>query len=103
MAVAITRCFAPPASVLSIDKLRELPERFIFILLFIGLGEEPGWRGFALPHLQARFSPFLASLVLALVWAIWHLPLMGNEFPLPIIPAFLISLFGATFVQTWLF
>src|SRR4051812_29803667 len=29
------------------DKWRELPERFIFIFLFIGLGEEPGWRGFA--------------------------------------------------------
>src|SRR5205814_7485578 len=32
------------------DHFRELPERFIFTFLFIGLGEEPGWRGFALPH-----------------------------------------------------
>ena len=64
MAVAITRCFAPPASVLSIDKIRELPERFLFILLFIGLGEEPGWRGFALPQLQSRYSPLIASLIL---------------------------------------
>src|SRR5437868_14649027 len=103
MAVAITRCFAPPASVLSIDKIRELPERFVFILLFVGLGEEPGWRGFALPRLQARHTPFSASLILAPIWALWHLPLMGNEFPLAIIPAFLISLLGGTLIQTWLF
>ena len=82
---------------------RELPDRFVFIFLFIGLGEEPGWRGFALPRLQERHSPFVASLVLAPIWALWHLPLMGNEFPLAVIPAFLISLLGGTLIQTWLF
>ena len=85
------------------EKLRELPEKFIFIFLFIGLGEEPGWRGFALPRLQKHHSPLAASLILAPLWAIWHLPLMGNEFPLPILPAFLVSLLGGTLVQTWLF
>jgi membrane protease YdiL (CAAX protease family) len=82
---------------------RELPERFIFIFLFIGLGEEPGWRGFALPRLQKQHSPLIASLILAPIWALWHLPLMGNEFPPAIIPAFLISLLGGTLIQTWLF
>ena len=81
----------------------ELPERFVFIFLFIGLGEEPGWRGFALPRLQKQHSPLVASLILAPIWALWHLPLMGNEFPLAIIPAFLISLLGGTLIQTWLF
>jgi hypothetical protein len=44
IAAAITLCFAPRSqiSVLSIEKMRELPDRFLFILLFIGLGEEPG-------------------------------------------------------------
>jgi membrane protease YdiL (CAAX protease family) len=82
---------------------RELPERFVFIFLFIGLGEEPGWRGFALPRLQKQYSPLIASLILAPIWALWHLPLMGNEFPPAIIPAFLISLLGGTLIQTWLF
>ena len=39
------------------------------------LGEEPGWRGFALPRLQARFHPVTATLVLGALWALWHLPL----------------------------
>ena len=104
IAVGITLCFASPSPApLSIEKLREVPERFLFIFLFIGLGEEPGWRGFALPELQKKHSPLIASLILAPVWAIWHLPLMGNEFPWPIVPAFLLSLFGATFMLTWLF
>lgn len=38
-------------------------------------GEEPGWRGFALPRLQAIYSPLTANLILAFFWALWHLPL----------------------------
>jgi hypothetical protein len=41
IAVGITLCFTSPPSTLSIEKLREVPERFLFIFLFIGLGEEP--------------------------------------------------------------
>jgi membrane protease YdiL (CAAX protease family) len=45
--------------------------------LFGGGGlEEPGWRGFALPWLQKRYSPLLASLILAVIWAFWHWPLL---------------------------
>lgn len=39
------------------------------------LGEEPGWRGYALPRLEAHFGPVRASLLLAMLWAGWHLPL----------------------------
>jgi len=41
-----------------------------------GAWEEPGWRGFALPRLLSRFSPLIASLLLGVVWAVWHLPLL---------------------------
>lgn len=103
VAVAVTHCIMPHAQVsaLSIGKLREVPERFVFILLFIALGEEPGWRGFALPRLQTNRSPFIASLILAPIWMVWHLPLVGNEFPWPIVAPFVLSVFGATFMLTW--
>jgi membrane protease YdiL (CAAX protease family) len=39
------------------------------------INEEPGWRGFALPRMQARFGPLAASLLLGLLWAAWHFPL----------------------------
>jgi membrane protease YdiL (CAAX protease family) len=39
------------------------------------LGEEPGWRGFALPKLQAAYGPMVASMILGLLWSAWHLPL----------------------------
>jgi membrane protease YdiL (CAAX protease family) len=43
-------------------------------LLLGPLGEEFGWRGMVLPLLQRRFSPFWASIILGVVWSIWHTP-----------------------------
>ena len=48
----------------------------LLVAATIGGGqEELGWRGFALPRLQARFSALGASLIIGVVWAVWHLPL----------------------------
>ena len=37
--------------------------------------EEPGWRGFALPHMQRRLPAAWAALVVGAIWALWHLPI----------------------------
>jgi membrane protease YdiL (CAAX protease family) len=48
-----------------------------FILIFFGggpLGEEPGWRGFALPRMQLRYGALRGTLLLGVLWVFWHLP-----------------------------
>jgi len=47
----------------------------LFWLIFGPLPEEPGWRGYALDGLQARLGPLTASLIVGVVWSLWHLPL----------------------------
>jgi len=49
----------------------------VLLIFLVGgsLSEEFGWRGFALPALQSRWGWRVASLVLGLIWAVWHLPL----------------------------
>jgi membrane protease YdiL (CAAX protease family) len=59
---------------------REYPQFSALAFLFyniisFGYGEETGWRGFALPRLQSRFSAFTATILLTFGWAIWHIPL----------------------------
>src|SRR5215207_10928809 len=49
--------------------------QFAFVIfLGGGLSEEPGWRGFALPRMQPLHGPLVGSLILGILWALWHLP-----------------------------
>jgi membrane protease YdiL (CAAX protease family) len=75
-------------------------------LLTDGIGEETAWRGVALPQLLRRMNALTASLILGVVWACWHLPLvftvgapMGNNS----IPLLFVLLPAEAVVYTWLF
>ncbi|MEQ6356341.1 CPBP family intramembrane glutamic endopeptidase [Lysinibacillus sp. M3] len=47
-----------------------------FPIMIIGGGlEEIGWRGFLQPTLQKRWSPFTSTIIVGIIWAVWHLPL----------------------------
>jgi len=81
----------------------------VLLLIFVGaLGEETGWRGYALPQLQHRFSPLASSLILAGLWFGWHLPqfwVIGTyrDFtPVQYVGMFLGLACGAV-VLTWLY
>src|SRR5262249_59311673 len=69
------------------------------------VGEEFGWRGFALPRLLRRWPPLAASFILGAVWAAWHLP----TFFIPAlsqsrlsIPVFLLESLALSIIMTWL-
>lgn len=49
---------------------------FMFPIMILGGGlEEIGWRGFLQPTLQKKFSSFISTVIVAIIWAVWHLPL----------------------------
>jgi uncharacterized protein len=82
---------------------------FVYVFFLGGpLGEEPGWRGFALPRLQRRYGPLLGSLILGPIWAFWHLPVFwvtAWNYPPTVfnIVMFVISATAFTIVMTWVF
>ena len=80
----------------------------VYVLLHGPLGEEPGWRGFALPRLQRLYGPLAASLILGPLWALWHLPFFwvpAWNFPPTLfnIGMFVAAAIPLTIVMTWVF
>jgi membrane protease YdiL (CAAX protease family) len=67
------------------------------------LWEEPGWRGFALPRLQGQFGPIVGTLILGVLWALWHLPgYLGGWMTVGIIPLILSSM-AFSIIATWVY
>ncbi len=76
------------------------------VLVGGGLGEEPGWRGFALPEMQSRFGPLPASLLLGTLHAGWHIPLFFvtglSQAHFNFLPYWLAAI-CVTILQTWVY
>ena len=86
-----------------IPPLADLLPTFLMVLFFIGLGEEPAWRGYALPRLSTGRSLLLGSLLLGVLHALWHLPLFGLEYTLQNGLAWFIGLMGYTLVASFVY
>ncbi|WP_033320480.1 CPBP family intramembrane glutamic endopeptidase [Streptomyces yerevanensis] len=78
-------------------------------MITTGLAEEPGWREFAMPRMQRRYGPVIATLVVGVLWGVWHLPLFLSDWGgWPDVDAtepleFVGSAIALSFVMTWVF
>lgn len=79
----------------------------LFGLLIPSIGEEPGWRGFALPRLQKLYGPILGTLILGTLHGIWHLPALltplFEPFTITGFIEFVLTAVAASFLYTWVF
>jgi uncharacterized protein len=87
-----------------------VPVMFVGVSIFGPLGEELGWRGFALPHLLTKLDFAGASLVMGCIWTFWHAPLFwaatgtsisGSPLTLGAVGLYFISVTASAFVFTW--
>jgi uncharacterized protein len=85
------------------------PEVQLDVLIpLAALGEELGWRGYALPRLQLRMRPLPASLLIGVLWAGWHLPYFAfpDAHPLPFavgFPLFAAGMVSDSVLATWIY
>ncbi len=80
-----------------------------FSVLFLSgpFEEEFGWRGYALPRLQSKFNAIVSSLILGLIWALWHIPQFlipnnGMFYKTPFL-TFVPTVIAATILFTWIY
>jgi membrane protease YdiL (CAAX protease family) len=105
---------APSVDWSAFPPISNLLSMLLLLTIFAGFGEEFGWRGFALPRLQKRYSALVSSLIVGVLWWLWHTPmffikgmgqyLMAQEFGF--LPAFLgygVFVISSAVTFAWLF
>jgi membrane protease YdiL (CAAX protease family) len=95
-AVFAHNIFGPQAS---------LPVFIVPFLIFDAItnGEEMGWRGYILPRLQSKYSALVSSLILGVIWGLWHLPKFlapGNTSPMGL---YLVKIMAEAVLYTWIY
>ena len=81
-----------------------------FGIIIPSLGEEPGWRGFALPRLQKQYGPLVGTLILGVLHGLWHLPvyfvpgsILEGPFDITAVAANTCLIVAMTVIWTWFF
>jgi len=91
--------------------------KVVMVFFLVSLWEEIGWMGFALPRLQEKYGPLMASVVLGVLWALWHLPAYFGSTQvvadkvglgeldrlLYLLPPYIVLAISTRIVMTWLF
>jgi membrane protease YdiL (CAAX protease family) len=78
----------------------------VLVVVSLAYGEEAGWRGYLLPRLQERWSALTATLLIGIVWFLWHVPLLflpgdqNGAMPIPLLAAFILA---SAVLYTWLY
>lgn len=76
----------------------------VYQVLVRGIGEETGWRGFALPAMQSRWNALQASLLLGILWALWHFHPANFKGLLSVFGIFeFINVIATTVIFTWVY
>jgi len=85
----------------------------LYMLVFTGVWEEPGWRGLALPYLQRDNSAIRSSWILGVLWGVWHFPVIiyynltvtevEPAVLIPILAGLVMGTVGWTIVNTWIY
>ena len=109
LAFAIVTAFQNDPGAIAFRPVDSIARIAVLMVVLVPL-EEIGWRGYALPVLQRRYSPLLASLIVGGIWGLWHLPLawacggfQESSDPLTYMAWFLASIIPLSCLMTWLF
>ena len=102
----------PPPDLSRLGTITYLPylgwAGWVFWILTAGIGEESGWRGYALPKLQSNMSALSATLIVTLFWVGWHLPRFFYygaymELGFSVLPLAAHGFLAMSIVLTWLY
>jgi uncharacterized protein len=74
-----------------------------FLFDAIANGEEIGWRGYVLPRLQAKYSALAASLILGVIWGVWHIPKFLSHWDTASFAWFMVDVLTKAVLLSWMY